>query len=135
MSSSPGGVPLVPAPGRTVAWRALMLRCPRCGGGHVFAGWFRMREACPACGFRFEREPGYFVGAIYVNYAITAAVALGGTWLLDDLIGLSLRTQLALAIGLALLCPVAFFHLARAVWLAVDHVVTRALDGGGTPRR
>jgi uncharacterized protein (DUF983 family) len=27
--------------------RALVRRCPNCGGGPIFDGWFRMREHCP----------------------------------------------------------------------------------------
>jgi hypothetical protein len=45
--------------------------------GKVFDGWFAMRETCDACGLKYEREQGYFVGAIYLNYAVTAVVCLG----------------------------------------------------------
>ena len=30
-----------------------------------------MHERCPVCGLRFEREPGYFIGAMYMSYALT----------------------------------------------------------------
>src|SRR6059036_1247037 len=33
-----------------------------------------MHERCAACGLRYEREQGYFVGAIYINYAVTVAI-------------------------------------------------------------
>ncbi|SFD09150.1 Protein of unknown function [Spirosoma endophyticum] len=35
-----------------------------------------MYEHCPHCGLRYEVEPGYFVGAMYVSYAISGGVAL-----------------------------------------------------------
>lgn len=35
--------------------RALLRRCPNCGGGGIFAGWFHMRAACPTCAIPFER--------------------------------------------------------------------------------
>src|SRR5436190_295853 len=38
----------------------------------LFTGWFTMRPECALCGMRFERAQGYWVGAIYVNYAVTA---------------------------------------------------------------
>jgi hypothetical protein len=41
-------------------------RCPRCLHGQVFATLFRMHEQCPLCGLSFEREPGYFTGAMYL---------------------------------------------------------------------
>jgi uncharacterized protein (DUF983 family) len=85
-----------------------------------------MYPACSTCGLRYEREPGYFVGAIYVNYAITVALALGGVLALDLTVGLSLRAQLVLAVAGAALVPVAIFRYARSLWLAIDYLVSRA---------
>lgn len=50
-------------------------RCPRCGTGRVFAGLVRMHPACPDCALEFEREPGYFLGAMYFSYALAVAAA------------------------------------------------------------
>jgi uncharacterized protein (DUF983 family) len=46
------------------------LRCPACGEGQVFRGAFSMNEHCPRCGYKFERGPGYFTGAMYFSYAM-----------------------------------------------------------------
>lgn len=51
-------------------------RCPRCREGPLFRaplwrGLFAMYESCPSCGLRFEREPGYFLGAMYFSYALS----------------------------------------------------------------
>ena len=62
---------------RAQCWRAcirrgataLRLRCPRCGRAPLFRGWFAMNVVCAVCDLRFERAQGYWVGAIYVNYA------------------------------------------------------------------
>lgn len=83
-----------------------------------------MAERCAACGLRYEREAGYFVGAIYVNYAITVAVAAGSVLVLDWIVGLTLARQLAIGITLAALVPLAFFRYARSLWLSVDYLVT-----------
>jgi hypothetical protein len=40
----------------------------------LFAGWFALRNRCPACGFRYEREEGYWVGAVIVNTAASMAL-------------------------------------------------------------
>lgn len=29
-----------------------------------------MHEACTVCHYKFEREPGYFLGAMYISYGI-----------------------------------------------------------------
>ena len=49
--------------------------CPRCRRGRIFRapfwrGILAMHERCPECGLKFEREPGYFVGAMYIAYAL-----------------------------------------------------------------
>ena len=105
--------------------RAVRLRCPRCGRSPLFTGWFTMHEHCAVCGLVYEREQGYFVGAIYVNYAVTVAIAVGTVLVLDWTIGLTLRAQLALGIALVTLVPLVFFRYARSLWLAVDHLVTQ----------
>src|SRR5262245_17317767 len=48
--------------------------CPRCRGGRIFRGRLAMNETCPACGLRFERESGYFTGAMYVSYILALPV-------------------------------------------------------------
>ena len=105
--------------------RALRLRCPRCGGTALFRGWFSMAEACALCGLRYERAQGYFVGAIYVNYAVTAILALGTFFLLWSLTSLSTRAQLALVVPVAILFPLWFFRYSRSLWLALEWAVNR----------
>jgi hypothetical protein len=33
-----------------------------------------MNDECPVCGHRFEREPGYFLGAMYISYPLSLVV-------------------------------------------------------------
>ena len=122
----PPPVPLGATSLGTALGRAARLVCPRCGSGALYASFLRMHEVCPHCGFRYEREHGYFVGAIYLNYAVTVGVAMGLVLVLDWTIGLTLTQQLAIAIPMVTVLPVILFRWARALWLAVDHVLTRA---------
>ena len=85
-----------------------------------------MAERCAACGLRYEREQGYFVGAIYINYAVTVAIAAGGVLMLDWTIGLTLPAQLTIGIALGALVPVVFFRYARSLWLSLDYLLTLA---------
>ena len=111
--------------GRIVG-RALRLRCPRCGRSPLYARYFRMHERCVACGLRYEREQGFFVGAIYINYAVTVAVAVGVVLVLDWTLGLTLAQQLAIGVALGALVPLAFFRHARSLWLVVNYLVAMA---------
>jgi hypothetical protein len=35
-----------------------------------------MNEYCSHCHYKFEKEPGYFFGAMYVNYGLTVAQSI-----------------------------------------------------------
>ncbi len=62
--------------------RGAALVCPRCPEP-LFTGPFQMHQKCPGCGYLIEREQGYFIGAIYINYAITIIICLGGYFLTE----------------------------------------------------
>lgn len=83
-----------------------------------------MEERCRRCDLRYEAEQGYFVGAIYLNYGATVAIALGGVLLLDAAVGLSLARQLTLGISIGVLAPLLFFRHARSAWLALGYLVS-----------
>jgi len=102
---------------------AAVLRCPRCGARPVFTGLFRMRRSCPGCGLVFEREPGYFIGAIYLNYGATAAVMIGGYFLLERLTTLRPVSLLLICGAVGVIGPLLFFRHARLLWLGVDITV------------
>ena len=114
---------------RTLA-RGARLCCPVCGRAPVFQSPFRVRPDCPACGALFQREEGFFVGAIMINVVTTEAAVLltAGLWLLSSA-GSGGATMLTLLFAVALLFPVAFYHHAWSLWLAGDHLVE------GLPRR
>jgi uncharacterized protein (DUF983 family) len=115
-------VPLEPAAGRAarIVRRALGLRCPRCGGTRLFTGWFTMRRECALCGLRFERAQGYWVGAIYINYAVSATLTLAGYFILWARTELSTAAQLAIWIPFLLVFPLWFFRYSRSLWLALE---------------
>ena len=84
-----------------------------------------MAESCALCGLRFERAQGYFVGAIYVNYAVTAVLTLGLFFLLWGLTALSTAAELALVLPLVIVFPLWFFRYSRSLWLALEWLVNR----------
>jgi uncharacterized protein (DUF983 family) len=102
--------------------RGLCLRCPRCGARSLFRTWFTMHERCAVCYLRFEREQGYFVGAIYINYGVTAGLALIGSFALEYWARPSLTQQLVLWVGFCGVFPVVFFRHSRGLWLALDYI-------------
>ncbi len=77
-----------------------------------------MYEHCPYCGLQFEIEPGYFVGAMYVSYAVSGGVALVLGFLLYYLLGDPEGWVYASVIAptMVLIAPVNF-RFSRVVWL------------------
>jgi hypothetical protein len=38
-----------------------------------------MHACCPVCGLHFEREEGYFLGAMYISYGMSATILIAAT--------------------------------------------------------
>jgi uncharacterized protein (DUF983 family) len=62
---------------------ALECKCPRCRQGNMYkhplvklTKFTQMHQKCPVCGFHFEVEPGFYIGAMYVSYAFIVAFVL-----------------------------------------------------------
>jgi uncharacterized protein (DUF983 family) len=96
-------------------------RCPRCREGKIFGGLVRMNPACPTCDADLEREPGYFLGAMYFSYGfgiVLLAAPIG--WLIFE------RTDPSIVIVVALLLLLALapglFRYSRVAWLHFDHL-------------
>jgi uncharacterized protein (DUF983 family) len=106
----------------TILLRGIRLQCPRCGRGRLFSGLFTMHERCAACGLVFEREQGYFVGAIYVNYAVTVGITIAGFFLLESVFAPMLTTQIVLWSVFGIAFPLFFFRYSRSLWLSVEYM-------------
>jgi hypothetical protein len=85
-----------------------------------------MNAACPVCGLVFEREPGYFAGAMVVSYALAVPILAAMVIALIKLGGLD--AVVALIVGnTAYLVLVPFiFRYSRVVWLHLDWLVDPA---------
>jgi uncharacterized protein (DUF983 family) len=107
--------------------------CPRCGVGRLFRGslWRgipRMNERCPVCDLKYEREQGYFLGAMYISYALGVVVIClfaGTLWLLT-------RWSLEKAVlwGVFLFLPFApsITLFSRVLWIYLDRAADPERD-------
>ncbi len=88
-----------------------------------------MHEACPCCGFSYAREPGFYLGSIYLNYGATV-ILTGGLYAVLVLgMGLSTETALAACLVAAVVFPILFFRHARSFLLALDSSVNQDQTG------
>jgi hypothetical protein len=89
----------------------------------VFQSPFRVRRECPACGSLFQREEGFFVGAIMLNVVTTEAAVMLAAGLCLLLSAGEGALLLSLLLTVAVLFPVVFYHHSWSLWLAADHLV------------
>jgi uncharacterized protein (DUF983 family) len=111
-------------------WAMIRGRCPRCRQGKIFCGSFAMNEVCPVCKLRFQRDQGYFLGAMYVSYPIAVVLILMGLavgcWLLPD------WDMNAVLLLIVIPCYLPFvpavFRYSRIGWIYFDRVLCGSSD-------
>jgi uncharacterized protein (DUF983 family) len=100
-------------------------KCPRCHEGDFFETrnpynlkkFDKMHKNCPVCGEDFERETGFYYGAMYVSYGLTVGFGIAVYVLMVVLMGFTeMNFIIAFAILQLLLMPV-FYRTARLVWI------------------
>src|SRR5262245_62564550 len=85
----------------------LRLRCPVCGKGELFHGYFDSPVRCRHCEYFFMRESGYFLPHVAIGYAFTAMASLGSWPLLRFVFGIenaavTMTTMVAVAVVLGI---------------------------------
>jgi uncharacterized protein (DUF983 family) len=101
----------------------LALRCPRCLKGRVWRGFVSMNATCPECGVVFERESGYFAGAMVVSYALAVPILAGIVIGLITIAGLDVVVALIIGNTAYLLLVPFIFRYSRVVWLHIDWLI------------
>lgn len=125
-------------PGRMqVLWWGLTRRCGRCGSGKLFHHYLHMVPDCPRCGLHFEREPGYFAGALAINI-----MAVGGLFAIVFVAALVVTIPdvpvvplIVILLPIAALGPIVYYPFSKTVWIAVDRAFLARLDLSGGPKR
>lgn len=98
------------------------LRCPRCGDGALFQSYFKMFTHCPKCVLKFERESGYFIGAMYLNYGATVLIAFPGYFLLETFTPIPFFVNLGIWTLFSAIFPVLFYRYSKSLWLNFDYI-------------
>lgn len=81
-----------------------------------------MKPRCDVCGYSFEREEGYWTGAMIVNIAVCEAwffLLFIGTVLLT-LPDVAWAALLLVALVTNGLLPIVFYPFSKTIWMALD---------------
>jgi hypothetical protein len=74
------------------------------------------------CGALYQREDGFFVGALTINVVVTELLILI-LYLASILLLNSFQLILVILFIVGLLFPVAFYHHSWSIWLSLDDLV------------
>lgn len=100
--------------------------CPRCREGDLFVKPFNiakpleMHERCSVCNQRFEPEPGYYFGAMYISYMWTGGVCLVLVGFCILVLGWSVEKSFALLIALTIPSFCFVMRISRSIYIHLD---------------
>jgi uncharacterized protein (DUF983 family) len=116
-----------------ILWAMLRQRCPRCLTGRMFRGSFAMNDPCPVCGIVFQREEGYFLGAMYVSSVLSMVAATPIYFTLAHFLPDWDSILLALtAFVLYLPLTPIVFRYSRVLWVYLDRAVCAGSASAGS---
>lgn len=108
--------------------------CPKCEQGKVFANAGnlllfqipKMHPNCLICNHKFEKEPGYFFGSMFVSYAL----AVGEMLLLFLFLHVFISSYITIILSIAaatLLVSTFNFRCSRMIWIYIFDGINRKL--------
>jgi hypothetical protein len=101
--------------------------CPRCQTGAFFKTnnpyklkmFDKLNDACPYCKESFTREPGFYIGSMYVSYALSVALMVAAFVGFVIILDFDMNYVLGgLLLSYVILIPV-MFRLARLIWINI----------------
>lgn len=101
----------------------LHCKCPRCHEGELFTNsayskaFVYMPETCSHCGLRYQQEPSFFSGAMYVSHALQVALMTTVYVALRVLFNPSTEVYIVTTIIAALVLMPVTLRLSRAIYL------------------
>ncbi len=101
-------------------------KCPRCHEGDLYKsslasmqGIYNMHEHCPKCGQRFEMEPGFYWGAMYIGYGLSSGYMLSAMVFFIFVLELTVNQSFTAAIAGGVFIVPLVARLARAIWINI----------------
>ncbi|HRG59135.1 MAG TPA: DUF983 domain-containing protein [Bacteroidia bacterium] len=107
-----------------IAYSVVFNRCPQCHKGKVLkyppyqlGKLLDTEDLCSHCNLKYEKEPGFFYGAMYVSYALSSGIFIVA-YLLQSLFFNFPITQFAIfMVSLMLLAFPIIARWSRILWL------------------
>jgi len=81
-----------------------------------------MYERCSYCNWLFEREEGYWTGAMGINLVVTELVVALGV-VVPAALQAPLLPLLTIGVSATILLPIAFYRHSKSFWMALDFMI------------
>lgn len=106
----------MPVTRQQIVSRGLANRCPNCGEKTLFETGrpLQLNLNCPSCGMKLEKDEGFFLGAMALNYGVTLVVFLTPIALLWYNGILGNRTAVILAAVFGVIMPILLYRSSRS---------------------
>jgi len=113
---------------RSVFYSIINFKCPKCRKGNMFPSgtlfnfnkFDKMHNQCANCGQSFEPEPGYYFGAMFISYALNAALFIAiwlvMTYIMEDI---SLLWIVGVIVIVSIILLPIVFRLSRSLWISI----------------
>lgn len=106
-------------------------KCPRCHEGELWKepffkslpqlirGNYNMYERCPKCQLRYEQEPGFWWGAMYIAYALSSGALLITAFLSKYYFGMNLTQTMFIVLAVAVIGFLYNARVARSIYINI----------------
>lgn len=103
-------------------------KCPQCRESDIFCTrnpyhfrtLFLMPTHCDKCGLVFNKEPGFFYGAMYVGYGLSIGYLMSFYFAMMILTpDFEVETYFVFGIGSLLLLTPVVFKVSRSIWISM----------------
>jgi hypothetical protein len=94
-----------------------------------------MVETCPRCGLKFEREAGYWAGALAINIILVGGIftVVFITIFALTIPDIPIALTLGIVIPIAALGPIILYPFSKTIWVAVDRAFLQRMDVNERP--
>lgn len=102
-------------------------KCPNCNVGEIFKSsgnifllkMPKMNVRCKNCNYKFEKETGFFFGAMFVSYALAVAEMVMSLILFWYFASLSPLYVFGIIVLVAILTSTFNFRISRSIWIYI----------------
>ncbi|TDB64512.1 DUF983 domain-containing protein [Arundinibacter roseus] len=101
--------------------------CPKCNEGSYFVTnnpynlkkFDKLNESCEFCQESFKREPGFYIGAMYVSYALSVALTVASFVVFVVTLDMDINYVLAALLPTIIILLPILFRTARIIWINI----------------